>query len=480
MQEIADVMNGPRMVNHKSPGDDGIDYELIKNGGNALALALFEVYGIIWSTEEVPDSFRLALICPVYKRKGLDRSELKNYRPISLTSTVGKCLEAVILHRVTSFIENNNLLSDYQGGFRWKRGCPDLIFLVSELVQSRCERPGWCYAKSPRGKTHTRHCYDKHNIDGPCNPKPTFIAFLDVASAYDTVWHDRLWDRLRAVGIVGKTLAILQAWYRDNKSCVLLGGSDRTDWFSVTQGVRQGSLLSPMLYALFIDPITSALQPHGVSFKDVDGNDVYCGVAAYADDLVLIANSAEELQLMLKIAEDFSVENRFRFKPSKCEVMTVNTDPQVIPLQIYGEKITECSFFRYLGAEIQDNGGWDRVSHRMYRNGLARYHQWKQLGLSTQGFSSHTSARLYRSLIEPCTTYACDVWSPNSASARSLSRFQLMTGRTCLGVRRRTPSTPVLGDLWLAPNRRAQGRTTSSFSPSPVSYASIAHSPPSL
>jgi hypothetical protein len=110
------------MKNYKACGSDAIDYEMLKHGGGALAEVLYQLFGIIWEIEDVPSIFRQALICPVYKRKRLDRSALASYRPISLTSTVGKCLEAIILDRITVFIEGNNLLSDHQGGFSLNAG----------------------------------------------------------------------------------------------------------------------------------------------------------------------------------------------------------------------------------------------------------------------------------------------------------------------------------------------------------------------
>src|SRR6185436_10802013 len=84
----------------------------------------------------------------------------------------------------------------------------------------------------------------------------TYCAFLDIRKAYDTVWRDGLWKRLIEVGLGGKMWRVLHNLYSIVESCVLLG-ADRTEWFPLDAGVRQGCILSPILFAVFIDGLAS-------------------------------------------------------------------------------------------------------------------------------------------------------------------------------------------------------------------------------
>src|SRR3569623_161352 len=83
--------------------------------------------------------------------------------------------------------------------------------------------------------------------------------FLDIKKAYDTVHRDGIWKRLLDVGIRGKLWRVLRNLYEIVESCVLVG-KRRTEWFSVEAGVRQGCLLSPILFAIFFDGLANAIK----------------------------------------------------------------------------------------------------------------------------------------------------------------------------------------------------------------------------
>ena len=94
--------------------------------------------------------------------------------------------------------------------------------------------------------------------------KETHCAFLDIKKAYDTVHRDGIWKRLLDVGIRGKLWRVLRNLYGVVESCVLVG-KRRTEWLSVDAGVRQGCILSPILFAIFIDGLANAIKQVQVS-----------------------------------------------------------------------------------------------------------------------------------------------------------------------------------------------------------------------
>ena len=86
-----------------------------------------------------------------------------------------------------------------------------------------------------------------------------YVAFIDYAKAFDTIWRDGLWYKLVKEGIGGKFLNILKSMYEKSKSCVFING-ERSQFFSSFAGVRQGEILSPLLFAFYINDLEEFLK----------------------------------------------------------------------------------------------------------------------------------------------------------------------------------------------------------------------------
>src|SRR6185503_11709786 len=125
--------------------------------------------------------------------------------------------------------------------------------------------------------------------------KETYCCFLDMRKAYDTVFRNGLWSRLLEVGLRGKLWRVLRNLYSIVESCVLVG-DERTDWFSLDEGLRQGCILSPRLFAIFIDGMARAVK--NAKTRDILEK-LKLSTLLFADDALLIASSPEELQFLL-------------------------------------------------------------------------------------------------------------------------------------------------------------------------------------
>ena len=134
-------------------------------------------------------------------------------------------------------------LSDEQGGFRSGRGCIDQLFILTEVLRLR------------------------HN-----QGKATFVCFIDVKKAYDTVFRDGLWKRLLDVGLSGRILRVLLNLYDKAESAVMVNGI-LSRWFESGVGVRQGCVLSPLLFSIFINPLIEELRATGAGI-DFDGGEL--------------------------------------------------------------------------------------------------------------------------------------------------------------------------------------------------------------
>src|SRR4051812_42924046 len=123
------------------------------------------------------------------------------------------------------------------------------------------------------------------------------MAFLDVRRAYDRVWRDGLLYQLLKAGLSGNMVTMLRSMLQTTKRRVVVQGQHSDD-VDVTVGLPQGAVLSPLLYALFINGLATELKKRHLGSTPFGR---WAGILLYADDIVLIADSAKELQAMLDV-----------------------------------------------------------------------------------------------------------------------------------------------------------------------------------
>ena len=155
-----------------------------------------------------------------------DASDLNNYRGITLLSVLGEILVGVLNYRLSKVCLNYNLLDENQCGFRKGYRTSDHIFTLYTLINH--------YTKVKN--------------------KTFYLCFVNFRKAFDKVSHSVLWTKLLKYGIEGKFMNIIKSMYPHVKSCVR-AKSSLTDLFQYKRGVRQGCLLSPILFALFLNDL---------------------------------------------------------------------------------------------------------------------------------------------------------------------------------------------------------------------------------
>ena len=201
-----------------------------------------------------------------------------NYRPVALCSTLSKVLEHLILESYGDHLQCSHL----QFGF--KPGCSTThcTGLVKSVVSQYLNRGSGC--------------------------------FLD---AFDLVDHQILFQKLFDRGLPLPVLRFLTSWYKFQKCCVRWGSCFSAP-FSVSNGVRQGSVLSPLLFAVYIDELLSDLSSCGVGCYC---GDLFAGCVCYADDIVLLAPCQSALRTMLSICSNFATAHKLEFNTSKTQLI---------------------------------------------------------------------------------------------------------------------------------------------------------------
>ena len=139
-----------------------------------------------------------------------------------MLSVVGKVFCKILNNRLVQCLDKEGALHEEQAGFRINRSCMDNVYTLNEIVQGRLRED-----------------------------KKTYSFFLDIQKAYDSVWHDGLWYKLWDMGVKGKMWHVFKKMYESSESIVLLEG-EKSDTFTIEQGVAQGCSLSPILFSVFI------------------------------------------------------------------------------------------------------------------------------------------------------------------------------------------------------------------------------------
>ena len=235
--------------------------EMLKEGSVTVLEWLVRLFNICFMLSIVPVDWVIACMVPLYKGKG-DMYECSNFRGISLLSVVGKVYGRVLINRIRDKTEN--VIAEVQGGFRRGRGCANQIFTVRQI----CE---------------------KYLGKG----KDVYFAFLDLEKAYDRVDRDAMWNVLRLYGIGGRLLRGVKSFYVGSKACVRVG-NEVSEWFPVRVGLRQGCVMSPWLFNLYMDGVAREVNARvlGRGLKLVDGNESEWELnqLLFADDTVVVAD----------------------------------------------------------------------------------------------------------------------------------------------------------------------------------------------
>ena len=269
---------------HKTaPGNDDIPYQMISHLPEISLKFLLDLFNRIFREGTVPESWKEAIIIPIPK-PGKDAANPGNYRPISLTSCLCKLLEKMVNFRLMWFLENKNVLSPVQFGFRKMRSTTDALVRLETAI-------------------HNAFASRHHMI----------AVFFDLEKAYDTTWKHGILIKLRDIGLRGALPRFLQDFLADRKFQVRVGGSFSSQMCQL-EGVPQGSVLSVTLFAIAINDIVKSVP-----------KDVRCSL--YVDDFTLFSSggSLQDVQGRLQSAIDqvqqWAIYHGFKFSSNKTMAM---------------------------------------------------------------------------------------------------------------------------------------------------------------
>lgn len=398
MKEFLEAVG--KLKNGKSPGVDGVMSEMLKYASPMLHVCMLDLFNVCVESSKVPDDWKNAVIVPLYKGKG-DKYECKNHRGISLLSIPGKLYARLLIGRVQRVTQGK--IWEVQCGFMPGRGCVDQIFTVQQVIEK-------CAAVN----------------------KKMYVAFVDLEKAYDKVNRSELWKVLNEYGVQGRLLSAVKSMYDGSKACVRVNNV-LSEWFEVKRGVRQGCVMSPWLFNIFMDKcVRMAIRGE----RGIKIGELLLWLLLYADDAMLLAESVEELQSMLDCLEESTKSMDLKINVGKTKIMVFGGGDEVdeIECSLNGEKLERVNEFVYLGRMFSEKGSIDSEIDRRVNAGRKIVGSMAGLAKS-EALSNKAKLAVYNSVLLPTLLYGSESWvcqakHKSKLNAVGMSFLRNMCGKT--------------------------------------------------
>ena len=367
-EDVLKVLN--EMKTNKSPGPDEIYPRILKETKFEIVNALKSLFNLSLQQGLVPADWKAANVTPIFK-KG-DRTSPGNYRPISLTSVVGKMLESILRDKLVQYLERHSLIKDTQHGFRNKRSC------LSNLL------------------TFYNDLFFAHDTTRSLD-----IVYLDFQKAFDKVPHSKLMFKVKELGISGNVYNWIDNWLKNRKQRVVINGT-ASEWAPVTSGVPQGSVLGPILFIIYINDIDVGLNNFISKFAD----DTKIGNA------IITEHDRMSLQDDLRKISEWSERWEMPFNINKCHILQVGTRNHKFEYEMSGIKLQSVESVKDLGVTISSSLKFAQQC----KDAVGKAN--RMLGFINRNFSFKNKdiiVPLYISLVRPHLEYAVQFWSPHHA-----------------------------------------------------------------
>ena len=404
----------------KSHGYDELPLEALRS--NRVKQFLLILFNKCFESSSIPVIWSKGIIVPIPKCFTKDNRIPGNTRGLTIASAVYKLYCSILNQRLEVFGEQCSILLDEQNGFRKSRSCIDHIFTLTQIVESRL------IAK-----------------------RSTFIAYVDFSKAYDTICREKLWFKLDKLGITSdsKFSMALQSLYQ-NVQCAVRLNKHLSNWFDVNVGLKQGCLLSPGLFNLYINDLACKIKSlnKGVRFRNEE-----VSILMYADDLVLMAENETDLQDMLDALAEWCETWGMNVNDKKTKVMHFRKKgrPSTTFNFKCGNKVIDViSQYKYLGLMIDEFLDFDVTAKHVAQSAH------RALGLliakdkSHGGFTYEVFTKLYEVMVDSIISYGAGIWGNKVYSC--INAVQNRACRYFLGLGKKSPNLALQGDMgWRLP-----------------------------
>ena len=351
----------------KSSSLPNIKSHVIKSAFISNITRVTKIFNTSLSMSVFPQAWKLSTIIPLPKIP--QPKSASDLRPVALTPLPGKLLEKLFCKRLQEWINNNNILTENQHGFRKSRST---ISAIAQLLND-------VYAY----------------INSKVNP---YIIFLDLKKAFDTVSHTKLIVKLGAMGLDEETLCRLESYLTNRQQCVKVDDVI-SDLLPISYGVPQGSILGPILFSLYINEIV---------------NIVDCGIVLYADDTVIYHDDSKILQKNLRRISGWCNNNLLTINVRKSHWLKLKICAEEADNQtdhsfvINNLELLQVETYKYLGVLIDVNLNFQSQHRKVMANVNAKLAHFRKIRYY---LTNRAAILIYKCTILPLLEYAdfiCD------------------------------------------------------------------------
>ena len=275
---------------------DTIPTALLKTCYEDLVPVITKIVNYSLLSGFVPQCFKQALVRPLLKKPSLDQNMLKNYRPVSNLSLLSKLLERVALLQLTDHVSSNDLLERNQSAYRQNHSTETaLLHITNCLLES---------------------------TDQGC---VSILSLLDLSAAFDTIDHSLLLERLHTTfGISGSALQWLRSYILDRFQVVVVNSISSTPQ-RLDFGVPQGSVLGPLLFVLYTQPVTCIIRQSGSDLHKFS-DDTQLFSSSFPADFGTLIKQAETCVEHVKALMD---SNKLKLNDDKTEALVLGTRSRI-------------------------------------------------------------------------------------------------------------------------------------------------------
>ena len=391
--EVQTAIN--QMKRNKAPGTDQVTTDIMVVGGEVIIQEMVTLFNDILNKTRIPKDWKEAKIIILFK-KG-DKSEVKNYRPISLLSHQYKIFIRVIHNRIERILDENQPRD--QAGFRKGYSTTDHMQAINQIIEKTNE----------------------YNL-------PLYIGFVDFEKAFDSIEHPAMFRALRNIGINETYINLLEDIYSDATAKIHLDNEISTE-IKISRGVRQGDPLSPKLFNATLEEVfkKAEMEEEGINI-----NGEMLSNLRFADDVAIFASSIESLERQFNRLHKESNRLGLKMHKGKTKYMT-NIDSQSL-VRIDNDIIEKVHEYKYLGQtlKMQDTTK-EEVSIRI-KSGWGLFGRYKEI-LCDKQLPISLKKRMFDLCVLPTITYGCQTWSTTKQINKKLATTQRAMERRMLGIK---------------------------------------------
>lgn len=391
--EITAVIS--RLKDGKAPGYDLITPKVLKELPNEAIIFIMHLFNACITKCIFPAQWKVAEIKMILK-PGKPGEDVKSYRPISLLPILGKVFETLFLKRLMPIIESKAIIPSHQFGFRRQHSTIEQIHRLVEKIQTALDRKEYCTA-----------------------------AFLDIAQAFDRVWHKGLFYKAKKVLPINFYSFIKS--YLSQRQFFVKVEDEMSSLYPIEAGVPQGSVLGPILYLLFTHDLPTTTE-------------VLTGT--FADDTAIVTSSdnpkeaSSKLQKNLDEISHWLKRWRMRANEAKSVHVTFTTRRETCPqIKLNDVPIPQSDNAKYLGMHLDRRLTWKSHILTKRKSLGIKYREMFWLLSRQSSLSLENKIILYNSILKPIWTYGIQLWGTAAKSSiEIIQRFQSKTLRTMVNA----------------------------------------------